>query len=388
MNKNRLNQIINECVDKCLKKHLDKMSLNETHCVRVWHYTSFDQALSIIKSNKFKLRQNDDAADEGKCKHKGVWYDEYGKITTPPKYMLCATRIRDSRVGFSSSFQYGFITDGWGFARFELDENAIEVSPQLTVRTEKDSVNQYPHINDFNTKKWNFKDKRFGYYSANWENQHEERILSKTPVIDNASQYIKRIDFLIKDKTELETLKVILKKKRIYTNKVFVYTNMNDFNAANDNFVNFSKTSLNESNVLLNISYNIDNDIITFYNNNERIGGLCFNVSNYDDIYSEYHDSVEDFDDSIMRKFNFNNRIVNIEDIWINRNFQSKGLFRKVLTIGLNLLSQKYNQFILRACSDNGFPNEKLISIYKSFGFIPYQETEQDGTIMFMTTTS
>ena len=50
----------------------------------------------------------------------------------------------------------------------------------------------------------------------------------------------------------------------------------------------------------------------------------------------------------------------------------------------MNVLSNKYSQFILRACSDNGFPEQKLVSIYEELGFIPYQETEQDGTIMYL----
>ena len=238
----RLESIIHECVGRCLRKYLkeqtNRVQLNETHAVRMWHYTSFDQALSIIKQNKFKLQQNDDVADESKYKHNGIWYDEYGNVCKAPKYMLCTTRIRDSRVGFSSSFQYGFITDNWGFARIELDENAIEHSNNLIVRSEKDSRQYKPHISAYNTKKWNYKDREHGWITSNWENQHEERILSNNPVIDNAIQYIRRIDFLIKDKKELLNLKKVLKLRSIFADKVFVYSNMEDFNAANNNYIN------------------------------------------------------------------------------------------------------------------------------------------------------
>lgn len=233
--------IINECVDRCLRKYLkeqtNRVQVNETHAVRMWHYTSFDQALSIIIQNKFKLRQNDDVADESKYKHNGIWYDEYGNVCEAPKYMLCATRIKDSRVGFSSSFQYGFITDNWGFARIELDENAIEYSNNLIVRSEKDSQQYKPHIRTYNTKKWNY-DREYGWLTSNWENQHEERILSNKSVIDNAIQYIRRIDFLVKDKEELLSLKKVLKSRRIFADKVFVYSNMEDFNATNNNYIN------------------------------------------------------------------------------------------------------------------------------------------------------
>lgn len=111
---------------------------------------------------------------------------------------------------------------------------------------------------------------------------------------------------------------------------------------------------------------------------------MCYNVSNIDGVYSEYNDTIEDFDDSIMRKFDYNLPIVNIEDIWVYQAYRGNGLFRKILEITMNVLNKKYRQFILRACSDNGFPEQKLVSIYEEFGFIPYQETEQDGTIMYL----
>lgn len=145
-----------------------------------------------------------------------------------------------------------------------------------------------------------------------------------------------------------------------------------------------TEVATNVMNEIDALTYDIDGSDITFYCDGTVIGGLCFNVSNYDGIYSEYNDSVDDFDDSIMRKFNYNKPIVNIEDVWIERKFQGNGFFRKILSIGLDSLYQNYKQFILRACSDNGFPNGKLVEIYESFGFVPYQETKQDGTIMFM----
>lgn len=134
-----------------------------------------------------------------------------------------------------------------------------------------------------------------------------------------------------------------------------------------------------------NISYEIDGDTITFKNNRgQEIGGLIFTAAYYDNILSEYSDSVDDFDTSVMRKFDYNNPIVNIEDVWINKEFQVQNLFRKIFETGLDILTKKYQQFILRACSDNGFPEYKLVDIYNDFGFVSYQETESDGTIMFL----
>lgn len=134
-----------------------------------------------------------------------------------------------------------------------------------------------------------------------------------------------------------------------------------------------------------NISHEVDGDTITFKNNRgEEIGGLIFTAAYYDDILSEYSESVDDFDSTVMRKFNYNNPIVNIEDTWINKKFQGRNLFRIIFQIGLDTLTKKYDQFILRACSDNGFPEDKLVDIYTDFGFVSYQKTEEDGTIMVL----
>ena len=134
-----------------------------------------------------------------------------------------------------------------------------------------------------------------------------------------------------------------------------------------------------------NITYDIYDDIITVKSNrNVEIGGMIFNAAYYDDILNEYRESVDDFDESILRKFDYNNPIVNIEDVWINKEFRGQNLFRKIFKTGLDILTKKYDQFILRACSDNGFPENKLVDIYNDFGFVSYQETESDGTIMFL----
>lgn len=119
-----------------------------------------------------------------------------------------------------------------------------------------------------------------------------------------------------------------------------------------------------------------------FNSNGENIGGVIFNASNPDNIYSEYQDSVEDFDPSILRRFNFNLPIVNIEDMWINRTYRGNNYFRQIFNIAMEILQRKYSQFILRACSDNNFPEEKLVALYREFGFREAQETDSDGTIM------
>lgn len=132
-----------------------------------------------------------------------------------------------------------------------------------------------------------------------------------------------------------------------------------------------------------NITAELNGDYVIFKLNETEIGEMVVNIGYFDDIQNEYSDSIEDFDASIMRKFDYNKPIVNIEDIWVYKNFRGQNLFREMLAKGIDLLTRKYSQFILRASSDNDFPEDKLVEIYKDAGFIPYQETEEDGTIMF-----
>lgn len=373
-----LRELVRECVHDVLH-----CIISESHAVRMWHYTGFSDGLSIISSNEFRLSQNDGIEDDSKeyDDETGKWYDEDDNVCVPPRYMLCTTRARDSRVGFSSCYQYGNMKYGRGICRIELDEFAIENSPLLVVRSESDCVQHSPHIDSYDTRKWDLDD-GFGQYTSNWENQHEERILSKVPVICDASHYIRRIDFLVSDKSSLLSLRDVLNNSKAFSGKVFVYGNMNDFNSANGRYISLS--SLNESVSSDDLHYMLYDDAIVFFNgNNEEVGELCYSISSVDGVYSEYGDSVDGFDAGILRKFSHSRPVVNIEDVFISRKYQGNGLFREIMSIGMELLSGKYSQFILRACSDNGFPENKLVEIYLEYGFVPYQETD-DGVIMYL----
>ena len=121
---------------------------------------------------------------------------------------------------------------------------------------------------------------------------------------------------------------------------------------------------------------------ISFNYGQDNIGGLVYSVGYPDEIENEYSDTIYDFNPGIMRMFNQFSQIVNIEDIWVNREFRGKGLFRAIMEKGMQVLTITYSQFILRACSDNGFPEDKLVEIYQDFYFTPVQDTEGDGVIM------
>ena len=125
-----------------------------------------------------------------------------------------------------------------------------------------------------------------------------------------------------------------------------------------------------------------ENEMMRFYKGNEEVGGLSYTMGNIDTIISEYEDSVSDFNPSIMRVFDPGEKILNIEDVWVNRDFRGHGLFREELLLAFGELRNLSRQFILRACSDNGFPEDKLVEIYSGLGFKVLEETDEDGTIM------
>ena len=142
------------------------------------------------------------------------------------------------------------------------------------------------------------------------------------------------------------------------------------------------KKSLQENVDPSKITVTEQNGSLTFNYGQNNVGGLVYTVGYPDEIESEYCDSIDDFNPGIMRAFNQFSQIVNIEDVWVNREFMGKGFFRTIMEKGMQVLTRKYSQFILRACSDNGFPNNKLVEIYQDFYFTPVQDTEEDGIIM------
>ena len=273
-------------------------------------------------------------------------------------------------------FLRDFLSKGEGFCRIEINEDAVNISNKMIVRSQPDVIN-IGATADYNPKNWDYEDK-YGYVTPNWENQHEERILSNKPYL-LAYPLIRRMDFLVRDPDDAKELRGWLNWRREFVGKVFIYTNVNDFNFQSKNTALLKESGNDE------ITYEISNGCIQMCLNGDNIGGIQFNPSDIEDIYSEYSDSVEDFDDTILRQFSSDISIVNIEDVWVNKSFQGKGLFRRIFQIGMDILSKRFQQFILRASSDNGFPEDKLVDIYREFGFIPYQETYNDGIIMFKT---
>lgn len=119
---------------------------------------------------------------------------------------------------------------------------------------------------------------------------------------------------------------------------------------------------------------------IDFKIGSDTIGGAIITNQYIDGIISEYSDSVDDFDESVFRKFDHNRKLYNLEDFWINKDFRGKGYSK----FCLEKMMEEYNdkQMVLRAFPDGGVDEETLVKIYSRHGFVVLQPTESDGTIM------
>lgn len=135
-----------------------------------------------------------------------------------------------------------------------------------------------------------------------------------------------------------------------------------------ENPVSIIKKGTNDA---IDIDFKIGSDII---------GGAIITNQYIDGIISEYSGSVDDFDESVFRKFDHNRKLYNLEDFWINKDFRGKGYSKFCLEKMMEEFNDK--QMVLRAFPDGGVDEETLVKIYSRHGFVVLQPTESDGTIM------
>lgn len=119
---------------------------------------------------------------------------------------------------------------------------------------------------------------------------------------------------------------------------------------------------------------------IDFKIGSDIIGGAIITFQYIDGIIDEYLESVDDFDESVFRKFDSNQKLYNLEDFWINKDFRGKGYSK----LCLERMMEKYGdkQMVLRAFPDGGVDEDTLVRIYSRHGFVVLQPTMNDGTIM------
>lgn len=143
-------------------------------------------------------------------------------------------------------------------------------------------------------------------------------------------------------------------------------------------FLEFIKESKDTVSMLIND--NGDAMDIDFKINDNIIGGAIITEQYIEELKNQYIESVEDFDESVFKKFNSNKKLYNLEDFWIDKEFRGKGYSRKCLEKLMETFNDK--QMMLRAFPDGGVNEDTLVRIYSDYGFVILQPTKENGTIM------
>lgn len=216
-----------------------------------------------------------------------------------------------------------------------------------------------------------------------------ERPVIKVDLIFNGKTYKDElVDLKISDLTGTKSYRSrMLICKKFMEKANIIIDPSKDFKLTDENDIDKpkkKKKKVNESNeenpVTLikkgtNDAIDIDFKIV-----NDTIGGAIITNQYIDGIINEYSESVDDFNESVFRKFDQNRKLYNLEDFWINKDFRGKGYSKLCLEKLMEEYSDK--QMVLRAFPDGEVDEETLVKIYSRHGFVILQTTESDGTIM------
>lgn len=218
-----------------------------------------------------------------------------------------------------------------------------------------------------------------------------ERPVIKVDLIFNGKEYKDElVDLKISDLTGTKNYRSrMLLCKKFMSKANIVIDPSKDFNLTDEKEIdkgNKKKKSkkVNESseeNPVSIIKKGTNNAVdIDFKIGGDIIGGAIITDQYIDGIISEYSESVDDFDESVFRKFDSNRKLYNLEDFWINKDYRGKGYSKFCLEKLMKEYSDK--QMVLRAFPDGGVDEQTLVKIYSRHGFVVLQTTESDGTIM------
>lgn len=213
-----------------------------------------------------------------------------------------------------------------------------------------------------------------------------ERPVIKVDLIFNGKTYKDElVDLKISDLTGTRTYRsrMLLCKKFMEKANVIIDPSK-DFNLTDEKEIKKErkKKKINESKdaVSMKIDDNGDAIDIEFFIENDKIGGAIITEQYIDDIIDEYTESVDDFNESVFKKFDDFKKIYNLEDFWVNKEFRGNGYSRMCLEKLMEEFGDK--QMTLRAFPDGDVNEETLVKIYSEFGFVVLQPTKKDGTIM------
>lgn len=207
LNLTEIKQIVSECVKRVVSESISQVS---------YHFASLKSCVSILDKNEFHLTLSSNRSDA--FDNKRLFY-------------LATQRSRNKRIAYASHFGT--------CARIQIDGNAI------SQRYKGKPVDYW----QYKQKYYNPEYEVFGTGFTTWKQEHhdfemEDRIFSYKPVIKDADKYITRIDIYIdrsrKNWLEMDmdmALTIYMLCKRLKIN-VFVYDDLNAFNAMSKNNIN------------------------------------------------------------------------------------------------------------------------------------------------------
>lgn len=197
------------------ESQLNKLIINERVSSNLYHYTSINNALKILRDNKFWCMSSLDKDAETRVK--GHSFNNL--------YYLSCTRNKHTYSGYArNSTQHG------SCVRFELDGDLIN------------SRYKGGAIDYWGNSKINYQKRSDGSFKPYHNDvEAEDRIFTKEPFIENANTIIKRVDVYV-DKEKANNLNKLAYECMIYGYqshvKIYLYDNIRDFNFQTDNTLN------------------------------------------------------------------------------------------------------------------------------------------------------
>ncbi|MCH5167844.1 MAG: hypothetical protein J1F35_08195 [Erysipelotrichales bacterium] len=208
-----------------------------------YHFTSMDNVVKILEENRFKCSTREDEfliAQNDKENENDRKYDLYVReYESKFPYFLCTTRQKSGSNGFA--LQSRKLENR---CRIVLDGNKLnskyKIIPYNFFGSEEGKLSAHREYNKDYQK----------YVGKNRGDESEDRVLSKKKFIDNASNYIIRIDFCPSDSEYLdeETFKQFKKLSKERNIDIYIYPDKKSFDLGKndksyklDNSSNFFK---------------------------------------------------------------------------------------------------------------------------------------------------
>lgn len=211
-----LSQITNsEIVTEKLNESIKKGLITERASAKIYHFTSITNALKIAEEDTIYLQSSLAGTSDASDSHNRLFY-------------FSTTRTKYQSFGYSRKFSDNS-------ARIELDG---------------DKINQIMRVKPYNYwgssmgKRNYVQNDDKGFTTDKQEHvrdEAEDRLYYSKASIPNAHEYIKRIDVILTNPNEENYRSYISTKNLLYSkfsNRVFVYDNLKDFNTQSDNTIN------------------------------------------------------------------------------------------------------------------------------------------------------